>query len=241
MVETAMAVFGPDDQPVCDEWEVMQSLLPFAGATVLELGCGAAARTRQIARTTDVAHIVAAEVDDAAHQKNAGQPLDKVTFEQFGAEKILAPDASFDIVIMLKSLHHVPGMLMEQAFKEIHRVLKPGGLVYVSEPVFDGVLNEVMRLFNDEERVRLAAFEALREAIEGGGFVLEREVFFCNPVVMQSFDQFREGVLGITHTRFSVTQEVLSKAEQRFESAASGGGEYRFESPNRIDLLRKVG
>ncbi len=44
------------------------------------------------------------------------------------AADIEQPDASVDIVIMLKSLHHVPISLMDQALTEIARVLKPGGL-----------------------------------------------------------------------------------------------------------------
>ncbi len=59
---------------------------------------------------------------------------------------------------MLKSLHHVPVESMAQALVDAARVLRPGGHLYVSEPVYAGPLNEVVRLFNDEGKVR-AAFE----------------------------------------------------------------------------------
>jgi SAM-dependent methyltransferase len=74
-----------------------------------------------------------------------------------GAQAIPFQDGSFDLALMLKSLHHVPLDLLDQALAEVHRVLRPQGLLYVSEPVFAGALNEVMRLFHDEELVRAAA------------------------------------------------------------------------------------
>ena len=48
-----------------------------------------------------------------------------------GAQAIDLPADSIDLVIMLKSLHHVPTELMDRALAEIHRVLKPGGLAYL--------------------------------------------------------------------------------------------------------------
>lgn len=161
---------GPPHQPLLPEFQILTELLPFEGAAVLELGCGAAALTRQIAERTGVARIVAAEVDRIQHGKNlAVTDLPRVEFRAFGAEAIDAPDATFDVVLMFKSLHHVPIDLMDRAFEEIRRVLKPGGLAYISEPVFEGDFNEVIRLFNDEEAVRLSAFAAIRRAVESGG------------------------------------------------------------------------
>jgi SAM-dependent methyltransferase len=60
---------------------------------------------------------------------------------------------------MFKSLHHVPPELMEPSMHEIRRVLKQGGLVYISEPVFAGDFNDILRLFHDEQKVNFAEFE----------------------------------------------------------------------------------
>ena len=69
---------------------------------------------------------------------------------------------------MLKSLHHVPMALMDQALAELARVLRPCGWLYVSEPVYAGQLNELIRLFNDEGEVRAAAQAALDRAVASG-------------------------------------------------------------------------
>ena len=55
---------------------------------------------------------------------------------------------------------------------EIHRVLKPDGLAYISEPVFAGEFNEIIRLFHDELAVREAAFAAVGRAVATGRFEL---------------------------------------------------------------------
>lgn len=235
-----LRLVGPAEQPVTREFQVLTELLPFAGAQVLELGCGAAEKTRQIAERTEVARIVAAEVDRIQHGKNLGiTDLPKVQFTAFGAEAIDALDQSFDIVLMFKSLHHVPRELMDAAFAEIHRVLKPGGLAYISEPVFEGEFNEVIRIFNDEEEVRKHAFAAVGRALSSGRFALVGEKFFRNVVKFQSFAQVEHGLINVTHSERNVTPEMLVRIRERFESFKKAEG-HVFEVSNRVDLLRKI-
>ena len=235
------AMQGPDDQPITDELRVLQDLLPLNGARILELGCGAADKTRQIAERTGVASIVAAEVDQIQHHKNLQiTDLDKVTFTSFGAEAIDAADAGFDIVLMFKSLHHVPLEHLDEAFAEVHRVLKPGGLFYISEPVFAGAFNEVIRLFHDEQAVRTAAFEAMLRGIAGGLFEAADTVFFKNVVKLQDFSQFERGILNATFMDHDPSEAVLKEVRRRFELNKADQG-YVFEVPNRVNLLRKIG
>ena len=153
------------------ELEVMRQNLPLAGARVLELGCGTAWMTRQLAEQLRAGYIIATEVDQIQHQKNLLiEDLDNVEFVAGGAQAIDLPAESVDLVIMLKSLHHVPVDRMDEALTEIHRVLKPGGLAYLSEPVYRGDFNDIMKLFHDEREVRQAAFRAVEKAVAGGGF-----------------------------------------------------------------------
>jgi ubiquinone/menaquinone biosynthesis C-methylase UbiE len=234
-----MFIEGPAQQPIQNEFDVLASRLPLAGARLLELGCGAAEKTRQIAERGGVAAVVAAEVDQIQHRKNLEvSDLPQVDFKSYGAEAIEEPDESFDIVLMFKSLHHVPVPLMDAALAEIRRVLKPGGLAYISEPVYAGTFNEVIRLFNDEATVRRAAFAAVERAVQGGLLELVEQVFFKNVVKLQSFAQFEHGVLNVTHSDFAMTPERLEQVRAKFESYRGEQG-YVFELPNRVDLLRK--
>ena len=234
-----MQLLGPEQQDIAEEIDVLIRMLPFDGARVLELGCGAADKTRQIAELTGVQEIVAAEVDQIQHAKNlAITDLPKVTFTSFGAEAIDAPDNSFDIVLMFKSLHHVPLPMMDQGLQEIRRVLKPGGYAYISEPVFAGEFNEVIRLFHDESAVRQAAFDAVAKAVDDDVLELREEYFFKNVVRLQHFGQFEKGILNATFMDHQVDDDLLAQVRQRFESYGSPEG-YVFEVPNRVDLLRK--
>ena len=184
----------------------MKSLLPLGGAHVLELGCGKAEQTRAIAQEGQVASIVALEVDEIQHARNLQiRDLPNVSFSVGGAEEIPVADASYDIVLMFKSLHHVPVDKMDQALAEIRRVLKPGGLAYLSEPVYAGEFNDILRLFHDEKTVREAAFAAIQRAVHGGTLELVSQTFFSAPGHFDDFEQFEEQVLKVNTTHNTPT------------------------------------
>lgn len=50
------------------------------------------------------------------------------------AEALPFAPASFDAVVSMDVLHHVPSEGLDGALEEVHRVLRPGGRFYVSEP-----------------------------------------------------------------------------------------------------------
>jgi ubiquinone/menaquinone biosynthesis C-methylase UbiE len=233
---------GPDSaesQPESNELNVIKELLNTEATAFLELGCGAAYQTRAVAENTNVESIVGVEIDAIQHDKNLLiTDLPKVTFKSYGAESIQEEDQSFDAVIMLKSLHHVPVPRMHHAFQEIHRVLKTDGIAYISEPVFAGDFNDMMRLFHDEESVRLEAFNATVQAVECGLFTSQKQHFFRNKIRFASYQQYEAGVLGVTHTNHTLSDDVLAKVKQKFLSHESDEG-FIFYQPNRVNLLRK--
>lgn len=232
-----MKIADPDNSHVLDEFDVIFAELPLLNATVLELGCGKAEKTRKIAATGKVAAIVAMEVDEIQHGKNLQNgDLHNVTFRRGAAEAIPVDDASFDIVMMFKSLHHVPTDKMDAAFKEIHRVLKPGGWAWISEPVYAGAFNEVIRLFHDEKEVREAAFAATQRAVVDGRFQLVRQRFFSVASHYRDFDQFEEQVIRVTHMNHRLSPELNEAVRQKFEAHMTSSGA-NFHNPLRVDIL----
>ena len=236
-----MKIADPVQNTLVNEVKLMLAELPFDGASVLELGCGKAEKTRMLAETGRLKEIVALEVDDIQHQRNLQiTDLPNVHFRHGGAEAIPADDDSFDLVLMFKSLHHVPMEHMDTALGEIARVLKPGGLAWISEPVFAGDLNEVFRLFHDEKIVREAAFVAIRKAVDNGRLNLEKQLFFNTRSYFESFAQFDQRMIQVTHTSHQLAPELYQRVKEKFESYPTPEGA-TFLNPQRVDLLRKVG
>ena len=110
--------------------QLMAEKLNINNSHVLELGCGTAFVTRKLAEAYPSAHITAAEVDRIQHDKNLQiDDLPNVDFILAGMQDIPLPNGSIDLVIMIKSLHHVPTEFLLQGFQEIQRVLKKNGRV----------------------------------------------------------------------------------------------------------------
>lgn len=234
-----MQFIHPDVTRTCKEVEIYESLLKLDGMTILELGCGKADHTRNIAQAHPSAQIVAAEVDAIQHEKNlASASPTNIRFADFGAQSIPLADESVDVVMMFRSLHHVPLDKMDTAFGEIRRVLKPGGFAYISEPVYAGPYNEMARIYNDEGTVRNAAFEAICRSVESGLLDPVSETFFQTPVHYPDFAAFSKKHFKATHEVRNVTDAQKAAVERLFNTHLGPDG-VRLAQQVRVDLLRK--
>lgn len=103
-------------------------LLP--GMRVLELGCGTAYFTRELAATG--ASVTAIDISpELLEQARQECPNDNVTFEVQNAYALTYPDECYDSVLGSSVLHHLE---IKQALGEIFRVLRPGGMIAFTEP-----------------------------------------------------------------------------------------------------------
>jgi SAM-dependent methyltransferase len=235
----AMRLADPEGGTRLAEDVLLRELVAFDGVTVVELGCGKAEQTLRLARAFPSATLLAFEVDAIQHALNiASVPPSNVEFHYGGAEDIALDDAAVDVVLMFKSLHHVPLAKLDHALAEIRRILKPGGLAYISEPVFAGALNEINRIFHDEERVRLAAFAALQRAVEAGVLELVAERFIRIERAFSDFADFERKVLNVTYNDNRLTPDQYDEVRTRFAAHMTASGA-RFDVPLRIDLLRR--
>jgi ubiquinone/menaquinone biosynthesis C-methylase UbiE len=224
---------------VKDEVAFLDSLVPLEGATLLELGCGKAEFTRRLLARTKVAAVAALEVDRTQHRLNLEGPQDpRLTFGYGGAEEIPFDDETFDGVMMMKSLHHVPVASMAQALHEISRVLKPGGWAYISEPVYAGPLNDIIKLFHDEGVVRAAAYNALQVAGREGVLHPVSEHWFEMPGHYASYEDFVAKHVETTHSQKSYPPEVAAEVRRRLDACMTPQGA-DFMRPMRINLLRR--
>ena len=100
------------------------------GMTVLELGCGAGYFTQELARSgADIIAIdVSPELLEIARTKCSSQ---NVEYQIQNAYALSYSEAVFDSVVGSSVLHHLE---IEEALRDIYRVLKPRGSIYFTEP-----------------------------------------------------------------------------------------------------------
>ena len=222
-----------------DELDLLAELVPLAGQRIVELGCGAAALARTLLARYPTSHVTGLEVDQRQHAKNLASPQPHLEFVAAGAQAIPFPDVSFDLALMLKSLHHVPVDSMAQALGEARRILKPGGHLYVSEPVYSGPFNDVIRLFNDEGVVRTQAQAALDEAIRAGGWTQAAERRFQTSVRFRDFADFEQRLMRPTFADHHLDEGKIAQVRAAFEPHQRPEGAH-FVRPMHVRLLRRT-
>lgn len=223
---------------ITDELDVLAAWVPLPGAHLIELGCGAARLARDLVHRFPDAHVMGLETDMRQHVKNLAEPQAGLVFLAGSAEFIPLPDSSFDGALMLKSLHHVPVDHMAQALAEVARVLRPGGWLYVSEPIYDGALNDIVKLYNDEGVVRAAAQAALDAAIASGEWTQAAHQCFDMPAHFPSIEAFEQRMLFPTFVDHAIDDATRANVQAALRPHLRADG-LTFTRPMRARLLRR--
>jgi ubiquinone/menaquinone biosynthesis C-methylase UbiE len=129
-------------------------LLPYLrpGMSVLDCGCGPGSITLGLAQAVQPGSVVGVDIGpphlDAARTLAAERRVTNICFELADATRLPFPNASFDAAYANTLLLHMRDPLL--ALREIRRVLKPGGLVGVSDPDWTTVIWEPSTPLLDE-------------------------------------------------------------------------------------------
>jgi malonyl-CoA O-methyltransferase len=103
--------------------------LDLAGKAVLELGCGTGLNTEWLAASAD--EVLALDFSDGMLAQ-ARRRAPRVSFVRHDISQPLpAADGSFDVVVETLVLEHL--QRLEDLFAEVRRVLRPGGVFFLSE------------------------------------------------------------------------------------------------------------
>ena len=113
------------------------------GQRVLEIGCGSGGFTTFVARTVGPnGHVEALDIQESMlsqlEKKLAlpeNQDIQNITLHKASAYELPFEDEILDLVYMITVLPEIPDQL--RALQEIMRVLKPGGILAVSELLLD--------------------------------------------------------------------------------------------------------
>lgn len=100
---------------------------------ILDLGCGSAAVSVQIARDFPSAHVHGADIDERLLETARLRGLD-VHHVDFDVP-LPFDDSSFDMILMVDSIEHV--RCRRDTMREVARLLKPDGTFLVFTPPYD--------------------------------------------------------------------------------------------------------
>ena len=158
--------------------------------------------------------------------RGRSRPIPDGRYLEGGAEALPLADASVDIAVLMRSLHHVPDP--DSAFPELRRVVRD--LVYVAEPLPTGNFFELMLPVDDETEVRAAAQAAIARA---AGFERISSVEYDIEIRFDAFEDFRDMLLAADPDR----AEQFAAVEDELRAAFRPGA---YDAPMRADLLRVV-
>jgi SAM-dependent methyltransferase len=135
---------------------------------VLDVGCGPGGWVQELAFTNPEIEVVGIDISrmmiEYARAQAKVQHLDNVVFEIANATQPLAfPDASFDLVNGRFLAGFLSATRWPQFLQECRRILKPGGIVRITESELGNSTSEAL------ERLQQLFIQALRRA--GHGFL----------------------------------------------------------------------
>ncbi len=157
--------------------DLLRKNLPATGELdVLDAGCGGGATTESLGRYGNVTGL---ELEEAAVEYARSWGRNVV---QGSIETLPFGDGSFDLVLSLDVIEHVPDD--ETALRELYRVLRPGGRVLITVPA-------LMMLWSPHDEAnghyRRYTAEGLRRRVETAGFEVATATYFNTllfPVVL---------------------------------------------------------
>jgi SAM-dependent methyltransferase len=139
----------------------VRDYLPDPLRSLLDVGCNVGAWLKDCARDFPSCRLAGIEINEPA-MKQAQLQVPSAEIHHTGAENIPFPDPSFQVVTCLEVLEHLPEELRATAFREMHRVLEPGGRLIMTVP------HAGWFAWLDSNNVRLR-FPALYRRIVGQG------------------------------------------------------------------------
>jgi hypothetical protein len=219
---------------------VLAQLVPLKGQRVVDVGCGEGGLCRFLARQG--ASVIGVEAGPAALARaRAVSSAGRETYLEGAGETLPLGDASADAVIYLNSFHHVPVALQDRAIAEAARVLAPGGMLCILEPLPEGSYFELARPVEDETEIRARASEAIGRA-PACGFTQEVEMLYGAPFRFEDFAAFKRTFVAVDPRRqgpFEAQEAPMRDAFHRLAERRADG-HYYFIQPTRFSLLRKA-
>lgn len=114
-------------------------------------------------------------------------------------------DSFFDVVICLSVIEH--NVDIEHFLKEVYRVLKPGGILYLSTDYWEDkiVSEDKNKVFSEDE------IENMLSVAEHNGFSFDKNIPRCKDKVVYAHDKMYTFISGIFRKQDTVCKEIDEK------------------------------
>lgn len=151
---------------------------------VLDFGCGTGTLALLVKQSCPRAQVKGLDVDEivigAARRKAAAGGL-RVDLDRYEGGRFPYADASFDRVLSSFVFHHLDDMRKKTALREIRRVLRPAGELYLvdfdrSKNLFLRLIFSAVRLLDGRRQTRANASGLLRVMVAAAGFAPVEEM-----------------------------------------------------------------
>jgi ubiquinone/menaquinone biosynthesis C-methylase UbiE len=219
---------------------VVRSLVPsIVGLRLLDIGSGDGGLAKMAVEAGAI--VVGIDPNPEAVLKSKIQ-APGTRFDIGTAEKLPYGDASFDIVVIVNTLHHVPVPAMELALLEAARVLDARGFLVVIEPSTNGSFFEALQLVEDETDVRMAAQLALKNVVSSGELRELRSISYVRRETFDNAERFLERIIAVDPTREKSVQSRLQEVLHAINKAAIKltTGQLAFDQPIKADVFAKA-
>jgi ubiquinone/menaquinone biosynthesis C-methylase UbiE len=215
----------------------LRTILPtLCRVTILDVGCGDGRLAAELVAAG--AQVTGVDPNSSALDR-ARELVPAATFVCAGAEALPFRSASFDAVVIVNALHHVPPELMDLALFEASRVVRSAGTMVVIEPLAEGSFFEALRPVEDETEVRAAAQAALGRAAAAGMLRLSKTMTYTRHDSFRSAEEFLERIVAVDPARGSVVDAGRAGICAHVEAIAgkAGGGRLRLDQPIKVDVF----
>lgn len=157
---------------------LLQLISPRDKDTILDLGTGSGYLALALSKQYPNVYVVGMDILEETLERDRKiaetQGLQNIQFVGYDGMRYPFEEHSFDTIGTRYALHHVPNLL--DSFQEMHRVLKPGGKLVISDPTPNandtvGFIDKFMQMKPDGH-IRFYSFSEYKRMLESIGFQL---------------------------------------------------------------------
>ncbi|MCC6202525.1 MAG: class I SAM-dependent methyltransferase [Gammaproteobacteria bacterium] len=149
---------------------------------VLDFGAGIGYSVPHFARHLPEAEVTCLDVSRQSLALGAANHGTRARFVHFDGVTIPFPDSSFDVAFASCVFHHVPAILQVALFRELRRVLRPAGTLFVFEHnPLNPLTRHAVNTCPFDANARLLGATTLRRRLRAAGFAaveLRYRIFF---------------------------------------------------------------